>query len=165
MHPLLPPGYSFSQDGPPTGPNIPSPPIIILGLHPHFSVTKAASLVGLGGGPRVVRQVPASKDDELSFDLQALETSLKEAKASQQGVIVTYGMGEVNTGGLGQDLEGVASICKAYGAWLHVDAAFGGFAAALPEYQHLTKGLDLADSLTLDGHKWLNVSWHQHQRR
>ena len=122
VSPHLPPGYSYAQDGPPCVPNMPSPPIIILSLHPHFSITKAAGLVGIGAGPRVVQSIPADKSDELAFDMEVLEKRLKEEKEVGRGVIVSYGLGEVNTGGFGKGLDTVSDLCKRYAAWLHVDA-------------------------------------------
>lgn len=163
ISPHLPDGYSYAQDGPPCAANLPSPPVIILALHPHFSITKAAGLVGLGAGPRVVQTIPPAEDDELAFNMIALEDRLKKEKEVGRGVIVSYGLGEVNTGGFGKGLDDVARLCRSYDAWLHIDAgklieswqtltpAFGGFAAALPELQTLTKGVEMADSLTLDG--------------
>lgn len=140
-------------------PSLPTPPIVILGLHPHFSILKAAALVGIGAGPGVVQSMPADPDDELTFDLTALRARLAADAAVGRGVIVTYGLGEVNTGGFGRGLRKVAALCKEYGAWLHVDGAFGGFAGVVPELAHLVDGIELADSLTLDGHKWLNVPY------
>ncbi|WWD22041.1 hypothetical protein CI109_106529 [Kwoniella shandongensis] len=157
--PHLPTGYSYAQDGPPSSPTLPSPPIIILSLHPHFSIAKAASLVGLGSSSTIIHQLPAAEDDELAFDLSALEARLKVEKEVGRGVIVVYGAGEVNTGGFGSGLGDVARLSKQYGAWLHVDAAFGGFAGLMPELAPYTKDMDKADSLTLDGHKWLQVPY------
>ena len=122
ISPHLPFGYSYAQDGPPCGANLPSPPVIILALHPHFSITKAAGLVGLGAGPRIVHTIPPAQDDELAFDLIVLEERLRKEKEVGRGVIVSYGLGEVNTGGFGKGLEDVARLCKSYDAWLHVDA-------------------------------------------
>ncbi|WVF70091.1 hypothetical protein IAT40_004879 [Kwoniella sp. CBS 6097] len=157
--PHLPKGYSYAQDGPPSSPTLPSPPIIILSLHPHFSIQKAASLVGLGSSSRIIHSMPSQADDELAFDLDKLEERLKAEQEVGRGVIVVYGVGEVNTGGFGRGLGDVAGLCKRYGAWLHVDAAFGGFAGLMPELAEYTKDMDKADSLTLDGHKWLNVPY------
>ncbi|WVW78763.1 hypothetical protein I302_100725 [Kwoniella bestiolae CBS 10118] len=157
--PHLPKGYSWARDGPPTSPTLPSPPIVILSLHPHFSISKAASLVGLGGGPKVIQTVLSDPEDELSFDLEKLEERLKVEKEVGRGVIVCYGLGEVNTGGFGRNLDKVAELSREYGAWLHVDGAFGGFAGLMPELSEYTKHMDKADSLTLDGHKWLNVPY------
>ncbi|KLT38890.1 PLP-dependent transferase [Cutaneotrichosporon oleaginosum] len=149
--------YSYAASGPPPG--LPTPPIVVLGLHPHWSIKKAAALVGLGNGPSVFHSLPADADDELAPDLSALRGRLVAERAIGRGVIVTYGLGEVNTGGFGRGLPQIAALCRQYGAWLHVDAAFGGFAGAVPELRHLVEGIDLADSLTLDGHKWLNVPY------
>jgi glutamate/tyrosine decarboxylase-like PLP-dependent enzyme len=66
--------------------------------------------------------MPASPDDELAFDLLALESRLYEEKKVGRGIIVSYGLGEVNTGAFGGGLEKVSNLCKRYGAWLHVDA-------------------------------------------
>lgn len=124
---------------------------MILALHPHFSILKAAALVGIGGGPEVVKSLPADSDNELAFDLRGLEDQLEEHRNAGRGIIVSYGLGEVNTGGFGGDLPKVAELCRKVGAWLHVDAAFGGFAAVVPQLQNLVEGMDLANSLTLDG--------------
>nr|ACZ81469.1 AN11g04720 [Kwoniella heveanensis] len=157
--PHLPQGYSYAQDGPPSSPTLPSPPIIVLSLYPHFSIQKAASLVGLGSSSRIIHSMPSQADDELAFDVYKLEERLEAEKQAGRGVIVVYGIGEVNTGGFGRGLGDVAELCKKYGAWLHVDAAFGGFAGLMPELAEYTKDMDKADSLTLDGHKWLNVPY------
>ncbi len=91
-------------------------------MYPHFSILKAGSLVGIGAGPNVIHTLPSAPDDELAFDLEALESRLAEEKKIGRGVIVAYGLGEVNTGGFGRGLPEVAAMCKEYGAWLHVDA-------------------------------------------
>ena len=122
VSPHLPKGYSYAQDGPPQIPNLTGPPIVILSLHPHFSIAKAAALVGLGSGPRIIHSLPPQRDDELAFDLEVLESRLKEEKEAGRGVIVCYGLGEVNTGSFGRGLDDVARLCRGYGAWLHVDA-------------------------------------------
>lgn len=122
ISPHLPSGYSYAQVGPPSSPTLPSPPIIILALHPHFSILKAASLVGIGAGPKVVHSLPCAEDDELAFDIPHLKARLEQEKKIGRGVIVVYGLGEVNTGGIGGDLVQVSEVCREYGAWLHVDA-------------------------------------------
>jgi glutamate/tyrosine decarboxylase-like PLP-dependent enzyme len=73
---------------------------------------------------------------------------------------VVANAGEVNTGQF-DDLTAVADICDRHpgGAWLHVDGAFGLFAAASPRHRHLVAGIERADSVAADGHKWLNVPY------
>lgn len=66
--------------------------------------------------------MPCQADDELAFDLPALKDKLRKEKEAGRGVILCYGLGEVNTGGFGSGLPEVARLCKDYGAWLHVDA-------------------------------------------
>ena len=66
--------------------------------------------------------MPAAHDDELAFDLPAIQARLMKEKDVGRGVIVVYGLGEVNTGGFGRGLAEVAVLCRELGAWLHVDA-------------------------------------------
>lgn len=66
--------------------------------------------------------MPASPEDELAFDLLALESRLYEEMKVGRGIIVSYGLGEVNTGAFGGGLEEVSNLCQRYGVWLHVDA-------------------------------------------
>jgi glutamate/tyrosine decarboxylase-like PLP-dependent enzyme len=69
-----------------------------------------------------MQAMPATLEDELAFDLDKLEERLRAEKEIGRGVIVVYGVGEVNTGGFGRGLGDVAALCKQYSAWLHVDA-------------------------------------------
>jgi glutamate/tyrosine decarboxylase-like PLP-dependent enzyme len=66
--------------------------------------------------------------------------------------------GDVNTGGF-DNFEKLIPIARSYGAWTHVDGAFGMYATASPRFDHLTRGMDMAHSWATDGHKWLNVPY------
>ena len=68
------------------------------------------------------------------------------------------GRGDVNTGGF-DDFEALIPIARRYGAWSHVDGAFGMWAAASPRYDSILRGIENADSWATDGHKWLNVPY------
>src|SRR5204863_2327613 len=72
--------------------------------------------------------------------------------------IVCAQAGEVNTGAF-DPLEAIAQCCAQRGAWLHVDGAFGLWAAASPRLRHLVRGAERADSWATDAHKWLNVPY------
>ncbi|KAJ9111457.1 hypothetical protein QFC19_001226 [Naganishia cerealis] len=165
--PHLPENYTIAENGFP--PSIPSPtnpgesfipPIKVLTVKAHGSILKAAAVTGIGR-MNVHEAADASSPNlqdpwSLKFDLGKLARELETAKRIGQGVIVVVTLGEVNTGGFTPDIPVIADLCKAHGAWLHIDAAFGGFAALLPHYKYLSREMEMADSLTLDAHKWLN---------
>ncbi|MEM7355422.1 MAG: pyridoxal-dependent decarboxylase, partial [Acidobacteriota bacterium] len=129
------------------------PPIAILGGTPHASISKAVSVLGMGR--RQVQPV-ACQPSRLAVDPAALERHL-EALGDSPAIVVASA-GEVNTGDF-DDLEALAQLCQRYGAWLHVDGAFGLFAACDPDRAALLRGIEQADSIATDGHKWLNVPY------
>jgi glutamate/tyrosine decarboxylase-like PLP-dependent enzyme len=125
-----------------------APPLtVVIGAEVHASVQKALSLVGFGR-ERVVR-VPVDAQGRM----------LAEAFPSvDDRTIVCVQAGNVNTGAF----DPVSDICRrahAQGAWVHVDGAFGMWAAAAPAYAHLARGIEDADSWATDAHKWLNVPY------
>ncbi|MDQ2888235.1 MAG: pyridoxal-dependent decarboxylase [Chloroflexota bacterium] len=129
------------------------PPIPVLGGSPHASIVKALSMLGMG---RQAMEYLPHLPGRMAVDPQALAARL--AALNGAPAIVVASAGEVNSGDF-DDLEALAALCKTYGAWLHVDGAFGLFAACDPARAHLLRGLDAADSIISDGHKWLNVPY------
>jgi glutamate/tyrosine decarboxylase-like PLP-dependent enzyme len=119
----------------------------------HASVGKAAAMLGLGRA--AVERLPQEPDRERA-DLPALERRLKELRG--QPVIVVGNAGTVATGDF-DDLEAVGSAAHRYGAHFHVDGAFGLFAALSRRHAHLLRGIELADTIASDAHKWLNVPY------
>jgi len=135
------------------------PPIPVLSsTEIHASALKALGTLGIGRGS--VQRLPAPGG---AMDPDALGAALAGIDGP---AIVVANAGEVNTGAF-DDLHAVAERCAAHpaGAWLHVDAAFGLFAALAPANAHLVRGIDRADSVAADGHKWLNVSSNTQRRR
>ena len=129
------------------------PPIpVVSSTEIHASAVKALGTLGLGRGS--IRRLPAPGGQ---IDIAELRTALAEIDGP---VIVVANAGEVNTGAF-DDIEAVAAVCKAHegGVWLHVDGAFGLFANVSPRYAHLNRGIERADSVGADGHKWLNVPY------
>lgn len=129
------------------------PRIPVLGGAPHASIDKALSILGMGR--RSIERI-ATLPGRTAVDPEALAARL--AALGEQPAIVVASAGEVNTGDF-DDLAAVAELCRRHGAWLHVDGAFGLFAAADPERAPLLAGIEQADSITTDGHKWLNVPY------
>ena len=125
-----------------------APPItVVVGEHVHVSVLKALSLVGMGR-ERVLK-VPA--DDRGRMRVDALPRL-------DDHTIVCLQAGDVNTGAF--DPAGrIIPLAQAAGAWVHVDGAFGLWAAAAPARAHLMQGFEVADSWATDAHKWLNVPY------
>jgi glutamate/tyrosine decarboxylase-like PLP-dependent enzyme len=125
-----------------------APPLtVIVGDEVHTSVLKALSLLGLGR-ERVIR-VPADGQGRLQAD---------ELPPLGPSTVVCLQAGNVNTGAF-DPLAEVCDRARAAKAWVHVDGAFGLWAAAAPERTRLTAGLDGADSWATDAHKWLNVPY------
>lgn len=115
----------------------------------HPSSRKALQILGLG---RDTVEVFA-RDATGAADLDAMERRLAET----EGLAVIIGnAGEVNTGDF-DPIADLADLAERFGAWLHVDGAFGLFAALSPRTAHLVWGVERADSVAADGHKWLNV--------
>ena len=147
QHVLARAGWDVSRDGLQG-----APPIRILaGAERHVTIDRSLRLLGLG--TESLEQLPA--DDQGRLRADALRAALEGATGP---VIVCAQAGNVNTGSVDPVGE-LADACSAVGAWLHVDGAFGLWAAASPRLRHLTEGCDRADSWATDAHKWLNVPY------
>ena len=129
-----------------------SPPIaVVTGGKRHITIDRALRLLGFGNRCALRLDV----DDQGRMQLPALEKALR---ATAGPTIVCAQAGEVNTGAF-DSLAEIADLCKASGAWLHIDGAFGLWASASPALAHLTSGSEQADSWATDAHKWLNVPY------
>lgn len=141
----------------------------ILSTLPHSSIAKAASVVGLGRSS-VVSII--KEGTELAIDLDLLQSLAEDAEAERIAYIVAVSAGEVNTGHFAthssEIMQQVRAVCDKYGMWLHVDGAFGLFGRILMGHAQASqfskiidgvRGLELADSITSDGHKLLNVPY------
>ena len=128
---------------------LPRPAVLASGLV-HASVGKCLSMLGLG---RAACE-RFSADNRGTLDLGGLEARLRALDG--QPAIVVATAGEVNSGRF-DPLEALADLCERHGAWLHVDAAFGLFARVAPATADLAAGIERADSIASDAHKWLNV--------
>ena len=129
-----------------------TPPAIFAGAA-HSSTLKALSMAGMGRA--ALRKVPLLPGRE-AIDVAALEQAL--VAHGDAPSIVVASAGTVNTADF-DDLAAIAALRKRHNFWLHVDAAFGGIVAASEHYRGLMAGVEAADSVTVDAHKWLNVPY------
>jgi glutamate/tyrosine decarboxylase-like PLP-dependent enzyme len=129
-----------------------APPITVFTSdESHVSIFASLQMLGLGRS-RVTR---VETDEQGRMRPDALRRELEGVIGP---IIVCAQAGNVNTGAF-DPLAEIAPIVQGAGGWLHVDGAFGAWAAASPTLKTLTSGLELADSISVDGHKWLNVPY------
>jgi glutamate/tyrosine decarboxylase-like PLP-dependent enzyme len=129
-----------------------APPVrIILGAEAHVTIFRALRLLGFGADTAV----KVAADDQGRMEPAELEAVLGSGSGP---TIVCAQAGNVNSGAF-DPLDEIASLCSAAGAWLHVDGAFGLWAAASPQLRGLVRGVERADSWAVDAPKWLNVPY------
>jgi glutamate/tyrosine decarboxylase-like PLP-dependent enzyme len=141
-------GWDVGRDGLAGAPGV----RVVVGAERHATIDRAVRLLGLG--ERSLEVVPALSDG--AMDAGALVELLGALEPGP--TIVCAQAGNVNTGAC-DDLAAAGAAARAAGAWLHVDGAFGLWAAASPRTASLVDGVELADSWACDGHKWLNVPY------
>ncbi|MFN0203189.1 MAG: pyridoxal phosphate-dependent decarboxylase family protein [Bacteroidia bacterium] len=117
----------------------------------HNCVDK--SVVMLGIGTKQLRRI--STNNDFTINLSALEAQIVADKAAGfQPFCIIGNAGTVNTGAI-DDLEGLAQLAQKYQLWFHIDGAYGGLASSLPSVKAAYAGMEKADSIALDFHKWL----------
>ncbi|HYG62572.1 MAG TPA: pyridoxal-dependent decarboxylase, partial [Thermoanaerobaculia bacterium] len=128
------------------------PPLVVYASeHAHSSIDKACIVLGLG--QENVRRLPA--DAELRMSVPALAAALEEdRRAGRLPMAVVATVGTTSATSIDPVPE-IADLCREHGVWLHVDAAYAGSAAICPEYRALMPGIERADSLVVNPHKWL----------
>lgn len=124
---------------------------ILSSEHRHGSFERAARLIGIGS--KNIEPLPSDSDSRLQSD--ALAHALAQ---DDRPTIVLLQAGEINTGSY-DPFSDLIPIANRHDAWVHVDGAFGLWAAASPRHRHLVEGMNQADSWATDGHKWLNVPY------
>jgi glutamate/tyrosine decarboxylase-like PLP-dependent enzyme len=147
-HVLQAAGWDVERDGLQSAPRI----RVVAGAERHATIDRSARLLGLGEAAIE----PVAADPNGAIDLADLRRVLTAGPAGP--TILCLQAGNVNTGAC-DDLRAAIALGREHGAWVHVDGAFGLWAAAAPARAHLVDGAELADSWACDGHKWLNVPY------
>jgi glutamate/tyrosine decarboxylase-like PLP-dependent enzyme len=148
-HILAGAGWDVPQDGLLGAPRV----RVIAGAERHATIDRSLRLLGFGSG--LLETVAV--DGNGAMDVSQLEGVLSSGSAGVP-TIVCLQAGNINTGAC-DDLSAGCDIAHARSAWVHVDGAFGLWAAANPATRHLVAGIEKADSWACDGHKWLNVPY------
>lgn len=141
-------GLDVSETGMGGAPTVP----VFSSGYLHASSVKCLSMLGIGRASARL----FSRDAIGRLDVEAMEQALKDLNGAP--AILVGNAGEVNAGDF-DPIDVLADLAERYGCWLHVDGAFGLFAAASPRSRHLVQGVERAQSATVDGHKWLNVPY------
>jgi glutamate/tyrosine decarboxylase-like PLP-dependent enzyme len=128
-------------------------PVAYASAESHHSLDKSAGLLGFGR--KGLRRVPVN--DRVQMNPDALEAAIKEDLAvGKKPFCVIATAGTTNSGTV-DDLEAVAEICGHYGLWMHLDGAYGAAAIFSDKHRAVVRGIEQADSITIDPHKWLAV--------
>ncbi len=138
-------GFRSNEDGVP--PNL----RVYCSKETHSSIEKGVAVCGIG----TKNLVKIGVDQQMRMDPTELETRIHEdLEAGLRPCAVVAAIGTTGTVAV-DPLEEIAAICKKYGIWLHVDAAYAGTALLLPEYRWMIKGIEQADSFVFNPHKWM----------
>jgi glutamate/tyrosine decarboxylase-like PLP-dependent enzyme len=140
-------GWDVRRDGMRAGP----PLTLYASAEVHDVNTRAADMLGLGAG--AVRLIPV--DGALRMRMETLRSAIAEDRAAgRKPIAVVATAGTVSTGAI-DPLNDIADVCAEHGLWMHVDGAYGGVAALTAPLRARFRGIERADSIALDPHKWL----------
>jgi aromatic-L-amino-acid/L-tryptophan decarboxylase len=129
----------------------PAEPVVYLGDQGHSSLERGAKVAGIP--PSNIRKIKS--DQDFRMDPAALEEAVAaDRSAGRTPLVVCASAGATNTGAM-DPLDAIGDVCRRAGVWYHVDAAYGGFAILTDEARDAFRGIERADSVTLDPHKWL----------
>lgn len=129
-----------------------APPIRVLVGEHHETLLRALRLLGIGTNA----VVPVEKRSDGTINVAALKTELQRAPGT--ATVVSLAAGDLNRGAF-DPFDEVCDLAHGFGAWVHIDGAFGLWVASSKRLRHLVKGIEKADSWATDAHKWLNVPY------
>lgn len=128
-------------------------PIVYASAESHHSLDKSAGLLGIGR--KALRRIEVN--NQLQMDPAALDSAIaSDLRAGRKPFCVVATAGTTSSGII-DDLPAIAEVCRRHQLWLHVDGAYGGSLIFSDKHRHLIRGIEQADSITIDPHKWLAV--------
>ncbi len=142
--------HSFAREG---LRSLSAQPVFYVSGQSHHSFLKAARLCGLG--TESVREVGVRND--FTMDVERLEATIKSDRDEGRAPFMIVATAGTTGAGLIDPIASIADVAKLENLWLHVDAAWGGAAVLVPELRAHLEGIERADSITFDAHKWLSV--------
>ena len=128
-------------------------PVLYASAESHHSLDKSAGLLGIGR--KALRRIPITSS--LQLDPVQLEQAIAQDRASGRIPFCVVATAGTTNSGIVDDLVAIAEVCRRNQLWLHVDGAFGASVVFSDKHRHLVQGIELADSITIDPHKWLAV--------
>jgi len=131
--------------------SIGAPPVFYASQEAHHSLEKSAGVLGLGR--RALRRIPV--DERLHMNVRGLETAIETDLAAGNKPFCVVGTAGTTSSGAIDELPLVAEICRRHNLWFHVDGAYGAALLFSQRHRSLVRGIEQADSVTLDPHKWL----------
>ena len=132
-----------------------SQPVLYCSAEAHHSLDKSAGLLGIGR--KALRRVAVEQN--LQVDVDQLEQAIgKDIAAGKKPFCVVATAGTTNSGTV-DDIPAIHAVCQRHLLWLHVDGAYGGAAVFSDRHRDLVRGIELADSITIDPHKWLAMPY------
>jgi aromatic-L-amino-acid decarboxylase len=126
-------------------------PVFYASTEAHHSLDKSAGLLGIGRS--ALRRIPVN--ERLQLDVQLLEVTIQEDLASGKKPFCVVATAGTTSSGAIDDIPKIHEICRRYNIWLHVDGAYGAAVLFSNRHRNLVRGIEQADSVTFDPHKWL----------
>jgi len=121
----------------------------------HSCLQKAVELLGIGS--QNFRRIPVTEDFQINIE-ELKKAISKDKQNGYKPICIIGNLGTVNTGAV-DDLTTLADIAKKHDMWFHIDGAFGALTKITPESYHLADGMELADSIAIDFHKWFHTNY------